>query len=163
MTRKKYRLPPPPRSDAPPAPAEIIEVAGQRPLPTGPLPVPLSVNPTHQTASSEADGVNIIEVPRLPKRWLRVALALAPGTDPAQAALAAARFVTRMRAADRRLRLTLEQEKCGATAGELVLVFAPLRWGSLEIGWLEEVKPVVRDIAAEFAGTELRAVEVISE
>ena len=92
-----------------------------------------------------------------------MALALAPGTDPAQAALAAARFVVRVRAADKRLRLTLDREHSGASTGDLVLVFAPARGGSLAAGWLEEVKPAVRTLASEFTGAEVRAVEVIVE
>jgi hypothetical protein len=161
MSRKKYRLPPPPRSDAPPSPAEIIEVSGQKPPPAGPLPTPIPV--ARAGASSEADGVNIIELQRVPRVWLRVTFALVAGTDPAQAALAAALFVTRLRAADKRLRLTVDRERSATTTDELVLVFAPTRGSSLAAGWLEEVKPVVRDLASAFGCAEVRAVEVVSE
>lgn len=115
-------------------------------------------------ASAEADGVNIVAMSPAPRRWLRVAFALAPGTDAPQAALAAAWFATRMRAIDKRLRLTVDRQQCAATAGELVLTFAPLRGGLLAAEWLEEVKPVVRELAAvEVEGAELKSVEVIVE
>jgi hypothetical protein len=100
---------------------------------------------------------------RLPRLWLRVAFAIAPNADLARTALATAGFVGRLRALDKRLRLAVDGERSAATAGELVLMFAPRRWGTLEAGWLEEVKPAVRDIATAFEGAELRVVEVVSE
>jgi hypothetical protein len=125
--------------------------------PTDPnaAPAPVTLTP--------ADEVVILLAPRIPRRWLRVAFALAPGAGSARAALAAAWFVTRMRAADKRLRLTINREKSSATESELVLVFTPARGGSLAAEWLEDVKPVVREIASAFEGAELRAIEVISE
>ncbi len=125
--------------------------------PAAPLPVALD------RASAEVDGVNIIAMSPAPRRWLHVTLALAPGTDPAQAALAAAWFATRMRAIDKRLRLTIDPDR-SAAAGELMLAFAPLRGGVLAAEWLEEVKPLVRDLAAaEFAGAVVKSVEVVVE
>ena len=124
--------------------------------------VPLSV--AYDRGSSEADGVNIIVGQRLPRLWLRVAFAVAPGTDPARAALSAAWFATRVRAIDKRLRLTVDRRRCAATAGELVLAFAPQRGGSLADEWLKEVKPLVRELAAaEFEGAEVKSVEVVKE
>jgi hypothetical protein len=126
-----------------------------RRTPAAPVPV------AFDQASAEADGVNIVAMSPAPRRWLRVAFALAPGTD---AALGAAWFATRMRAIDKRLRLTVDRQRCAATAGELVLTFAPLRGGLLAAEWLEEVKPVVRELAAaEVEGAELKSVEVIVE
>jgi hypothetical protein len=161
MKRKKYRLPPPPRSDAPPSPAEIIEVRGERasaPNPATPL-APVLPSPN---ASSEADGVNIIALSPRPHLWLRAAFELAPGADPARAALDAAKFVGATCALDRRLRMTLDRDRSGAAGNELVLVFALGRWGALEARWLEEAKPGVRELAAGIGG-ELKALEVISE
>jgi hypothetical protein len=125
------------------------------------LPTPIPVPRTG--ASSEADGVNIIVLPRLPRLWLRVAFAIAPGADPARVALAAAQFVARVSALDKRLKMSVDCDRSGATANELVLVFALGRWGSLEAQWLEEAKPAVRDLASAFDGAEVQAVEVISE
>ena len=68
-----------------------------------------------------------------------------------------------MRAIDKRLRLTINRERCAAAAGELTLAFAPLRGGSLAAEWLEEVKPAVREAAAGFEGAELKSVEVVKE
>jgi hypothetical protein len=126
--------------------------------PAAPLPIPFD------QASGEADGVNIIEMTPAPKRWLHVTLALPANADAARAALAAAWFATRLRAIDKRLRLTVDRPRCAATAGELVLAFAPLRGGSLAAEWLEEVKPTARDLAlAEFEGAEVKSVEVVVE
>jgi hypothetical protein len=69
-----------------------------------------------------------------------------------------------MRVIDKRLRLTVARERCTATVDELVLAFAPQQGGSLAAEWLEEVKPAVRDLAvAEFAGAEVKSVEVVIE
>ena len=126
--------------------------------PAAPLPV------AYDRASSEVDGVNIIAAQPLPRLRLHVTFAFTPGTDPARAALGAAWFATRLRAIDKRLRLTVDRQRCSATAGELVLAFAPLRGGALAAEWLEEVKPAVRELAvAEFEGVEVKAVEVIAE
>lgn len=126
--------------------------------PAAPLPVAFG------QASSVADGVNIIELTPAPRRWLHVTLVFPAGADPAAAALAAAWFATRMRAIDKRLRLTVDRRRCAATAGELVLAFAPQRGGSLAAEWLKEVKPLVRELAvAEFAGAEVKSVEVVAE
>jgi hypothetical protein len=161
MKRKKYRLPPPPRSDALPSPAEIIEVGTHRQPPAGGLATPLTSRPA-AGATSEADGVNIIALSPRPRLWLRVELTLSPGTDPGRAALDAARFVSRTCDLDRRLRMTLDAEKSRATGGELVLVFALGRWGTLEAQWVEEAKPRVSELATDFGG-ELKSVEVIQE
>ena len=166
MRHKKYRLPPPARSDAPPAPAEIVEVCSQRAAHAGsPAPAPWPISPlrSRTRASSVADGVNIIEFIPAPRRWLRVALVLAPDTDTGSVALAAAWFVTRLHAIDKRLRLTMDCQRCAATADELVLEFSSQRGGSLAAEWLEEVKPAVRELAAGFAGAEVKSVEVVSE
>ena len=87
-----------------------------------------------------ADEVEILTAPRIPRRWLHVTLVFPGGPDPARAALGAAWFATRLRAIDKRLRLTVDRRRCAATAGELVLAFAPQRGGSLAAEWLEEVK-----------------------
>ena len=87
--------------------------------------VPLPV--AYDRGSSEADGVNIIIGQRLPRLLLHVTLAFPGGGDPAAAALAAAWFATRVRAIDKRLRLTVDRRWCAATNGELVLAFAPQR------------------------------------
>jgi hypothetical protein len=143
MTPRKYNNPPPARSEGTKAPAPHDSSA------------PGVLNP--------ADEVVVLVGQRIPRRWLHVTFALAPATDPAQAALAVAWFAARVRAIDKRLQLTVARERSAATAGELMLAFAPRGWGTLEIGWLEEVKPKVRELAAEFDGAEVRAVEVISE
>jgi hypothetical protein len=106
----------------------------------------------------------IIVLQPAPKRWLHVALALPAGADPARVALAAAWFATRMRAIDKRLRMTVNRERCSAANGELVLCFSALRGGVLAAEWLEEVKPAVRELAAaEFEGAEIKGVEVVVE
>lgn len=164
MKPKKYRLPPPARSDAPPAPAEIIDVRTRQTVPPGSASVlPGPIYPHLSAASSVADGVNIIEAQRLPRLWLRVALAVAPGTDPARAALAAADFASRVIAADRRLRLAVDAARSAATGDELVLTFVLGRWGVLESQWVEEVKPAVRELAAGFEGAELKSIEVVKQ
>ena len=62
------------------------------------------------------------------------------------------------------MRLTVDRRRCAATNGELVRAFAPQRGGSLAAEWLEEVKPLVRELAvAEFEGAELKSVDVVSE
>ncbi|MBN9122407.1 MAG: hypothetical protein J0I06_25240 [Planctomycetes bacterium] len=130
------------------------------PVRTPAVPLPVAFD----RASAGADGVNIIAMTPAPRRWLHVTLGLPVGADPARAALAAAWFATRLRAIDKRLRLTVDRQRCAATAGELVLAFSPLRGGALAAEWLEEAKPAVRDLAvAEFEGAEVKAVEVISE
>jgi hypothetical protein len=123
--------------------------------PAGPLPV------AFDRATAEADGVNIVALQPAPRRWLRVVFA--PGPNPAQAALGAVWFAARLRAADKRLRLTIDRERSAASENELVLVFAPRQGGVLAAEWLEEVKPAARELAAEFTGAELRSVEVIVE
>src|SRR5215212_4544661 len=120
MKPKKYNNPPPARSKG--TPSTPAHAASDHPL-------------------TPADEVEILVAPRIPLRWLHVTLALAADTSPAQAALAAALFATRMRIIDKRLRLTVTRARCTATAGELVLAFAPQRGGSLAAEWLEEVKP----------------------
>ena len=80
------------------------------------VPIPVA----YHLGSSEVDGVKIIAATRIPRRWLHVAFALTPGTDPARTALAAAGFVTRVRAADKRLQLLLDQSKSSASGGELL-------------------------------------------
>lgn len=126
--------------------------------PAVPLPV------AFDRASAEVDGVNIIAMSPAPRQWLHVTLALAPGANAAQAALAAAWFVTRMQAIDKRLRLTIDPDRSAVATGELVLAFAPQRGGVLAAEWLEEVKPAVRELAAaEFAGAEVKSVEVVKE
>lgn len=145
MKPRKYQNPPPARSEGSSSPPA-------RPLSEHPL--------------TPADEVEILVAPRIPRRWLHVVLTLSADADPSQAALAAAWFATRMRAIDKRLRLTLDREKSSTTAGagKLLLAFAPLQGGALGAEWLEEVKPAVRELAiAEFPGAEVRAVDVISE
>ena len=135
---------------------------GKNDRPPARTAVPLPV--AYDRGSSEADGVNIIVGQRLPRLWLHVTLVFPGGGDPAAAALAAAWFATRMRAIDKRLRLTVDRRRCAATAGELVLAFAPQRGGSLADEWLKEVKPLVRELAAaEFEGAEVKSVEVVKE
>lgn len=135
---------------------------GKNNLPPARTAAPLPV--AYHLGSSVADGVNIIEAQRIPRRWLHVTFALPDGADPARAALSAAWFATRLRAIDKRLRLTVDRRRCAATAGELVLAFAPQRGGSLAAEWLEEVKPLVRELAAaEFADAEVKSVEVVKE
>jgi|GEM_PF-6656833 len=144
MKPRKYNGPPPARSEG------TTSSPGQdQSAPPGIL------NP--------ADEVEILIAPRIPRRWLRVAFKLAPGADAARVALDAAWFVTRMRAADKRLRLTLDGEKSRAAGGELVLIFAPVCGGSLAAEWLEEVKPIASDLAAGVDGAEITSVEVVSE
>jgi hypothetical protein len=124
------------------------------------LPLPVAFD----QASSEADGANISAMTPAPKRWLHVTLALPAGADPARVALAAAWFATRMRAIDKRLRLTVNRERCAAEDGELVLAFSALRGGALADEWLEELKPAVRELAAaEFEGAEVKGVGVVVE
>jgi hypothetical protein len=142
-----------PRSDN----REPVRPDGLPPAASDPNP------PAAPVVLTPADEVIILVGSRIPRRWLRVAFALAAGADPAQVALGTAWFVTRVRAADKRLRLTVDQKKCCAAPGEIVLVFAPHQGGSLAAGWLEDVKPIVSALAAEFDGAELRAVEVVSE
>jgi hypothetical protein len=113
--------------------------------------------------SSEPDGEHIIALSPAPRRWLHVTLVFADGADPARVALSAAWFVTRLRAIDKRLRLTVARDRCVTRPGELVLAFAPLRGGVLAAEWLEKVKPNVRELAAEFDGAEVRSVDVIVE
>jgi hypothetical protein len=120
----------------------------------------LSATPT---VLNPADEVTILVGTRLSRLWLRVAFAVASDAEPARAALAAARFISRTCAIDKRLRMTVDSGKSTASADELVLVFVLGRWGSLEAKWLEEAKPAVLEAAAGFEGTELRALEVISE
>jgi hypothetical protein len=110
MKPRKYNNPPPARSEG-----GVPETA--RPS----LGAPIVLNP--------ADEVEILVAPRLPRLWLRVAFALAPGADPARAAPAATRFVGRLCALDRRLKMSVDQDRSSATGGELVLVFALGRWG----------------------------------
>jgi hypothetical protein len=114
------------------------------------------------TPLNPADEVVILTAPRLPRLWLRVEFTIAPGTDATRAALDAARFVSRTCELDRRLRMALDTEKSGAGGGELVLVFVLGRWGTLEAQWVEEAKPRVRELAADFGG-ELKSVEVVAE
>jgi hypothetical protein len=141
MKPRKYNNPPPARSEA-------VTSAPERRSSTAPS----ILNPV--------DEVTILTASPMPRRWLRVAIA--PGTEPALAALNAAWFVTRLRVVDKRLRLTIDRQKSCANKDELVLVFAPAQGGSLAIAWLEEVKPVVRELATE-VGIELKDVEVIVE
>lgn len=125
--------------------------------PAAPIPV------AYDRASSEVDGVNIIAAQPLPRLWLRVAFAIAPDTDPARIALAAAVFVGRVCAIDKRLKLSVDQQRCSATADELVLTFALGRWGALEAEWAEEAKPAVTEATAAFEGTAVKNVEVVKE
>jgi hypothetical protein len=143
MTPRKYNNPPPAKSEGPPPPSR--DSSGN----------PLVLNP--------ADEVMILTAPRLPRLWLRVVLTLAPDADLARTALAAAGFVGRACAIDKRLRMTIDSEKSTADNGELVLVFALGRWGTLEAGWLEEAKPLVRELASAFDGAAVKGVEIISE
>jgi hypothetical protein len=123
-------------------------------------PIPVACG----TGSSEPDGVNIILVgPPLPRRRLHVTLGFAAGFDAAAAVLSATWFATRMRALDRRMRLTLDRERSTANAGEVVLAFAAQGGGSLAAEWLEEAKPAVCELAGAFEGAELKSVEVVSE
>ncbi len=125
--------------------------------PAVPLPVPFD------RASAEADGTNIIVLNPAPKRWLHVTFALPAGADPARAGLGAAWFVTRLRAIDKRLRLTLARERCATTTDGLLLAFAPLRGGLLDDEWLDGVRPAVAEAAGALDGAELKAVEVVVE
>jgi hypothetical protein len=143
MMPRKYNNPPPARSEGPSA--SVRDSSAQ----------PSVLNP--------ADEVEILVAPRLPRLWLRVAFAVAPGTDPARAALVTAAFVGRTCALDKRLRLSVDPAKSSANGDELVLTFALGRWGTLEAKWLEEVKPAVREEAAGLKEAELKSVEVVSE
>jgi hypothetical protein len=140
MKPRKYNNAPPARSEA------VVPSSAQGSA------SPSVLNP--------ADEVIILAAPPLPRLWLRVAFAIAPGSDPARAALAAAGFVSQLCALDKRLKMSVDQQRSAATAGELVLVFVLGRWGTLEAGWLEELKPRVGEIA--FEGAELKSVEVVS-
>ncbi len=129
-----------------------------------PVPPPARDSSALPVVLTPADEVEILTAQRLPRLWLHVTLVFPGGPDPARAALGAAWFATRLRAIDKRLRLTVDRRRCAATNGELVLAFAPQRGGSLAAEWLEEVKPLVRELAvAEFEGAEVKSVAVVKE
>lgn len=150
MKPRKYQLPQPPRRTESTSSDPDSAVRGP-------------IFPHLSAASSPADGVNIIEAYPMPRLWLRVVLVMACGTDAARTALAAANFASQVIAADKRLRLAVDANRSSASGDELVLTFVLGRWGFLESQWVEEVKPAVRELAAGFAGAELKSVEVVKQ
>jgi hypothetical protein len=147
---RKYNLPPPPPTTVPPSPAEIIEAPGKLDRPPG-TPVELV---------SAGPPLDILVGRPVPRVQLVIVLRVDPGADPAAVALAAARFVSDLQAADRKLRLAVDPAQSRAAGGEVTLVLTPASLGVETAGRLEKLVGVVREAAAAFAGATLSKVEV---
>src|SRR5947208_5789674 len=147
---KKRRSSQPARLTGPMPPVEIIELTGHSKRAPAP---PVTLTP--------ADQVEILEAPSIPRKQLVVVLRLAPGSDPAAVALAAARFVSDVQAADRKLRLAVDPAQSRAAGGDVTLVLTPASAGVETAGRLEKLIDAVRTAAAAFAGATLGKVEVV--
>jgi len=147
---KKRRSSQPARLTGPMPPVEVIELTGRSKRAPAP---PVTLTP--------ADQVEIIEAPPVPRVQLVVVLRVNPGTDPAAVALSAARFVSDVQAADRKLKLAVDPAQSRAAGGEVTLVLAPASLGVETAGRLEKLIPAVRDAASAFAGATLGKVEVV--
>jgi hypothetical protein len=153
MSRRKYRSPPPARSEALPQPIEIIEAHGNSGRPPAPAATPLPGNPAPE----------ILEAWPVPRFQLRVVLTVAPGCDAPRTALGAARFTSALHAADRKLQLAVDPTRSCAGDGQLTLMFTPARLGAETAGRLERMVEVVRQVATEFEGFTLTQVEVVPQ
>jgi len=107
--------------------------------------------------------VEIIEAFPVPRKQLVVVFRVESGTDPAKVALAAARFVSALHAADRKLRLAVDPAQSRTASGEVTLVLTPASSGVEAAERLEKLVAVVREAAAAFDGASLIRVEVVPQ
>ncbi len=146
----KARPSQPARQTAPMPPVEIIELQSKRKRPSAPAVI-----------LTPADQVEIIEAPRLPKKQLIVCLRPVAGCDPAAAILSAARFLSAVLTADRKLRLAVDPELSRVEAGVVTLVFTTVSSGGEAAERLGKLVAAVREVAATFEGATLTRVELI--
>jgi hypothetical protein len=105
----------------------------------------------------------ILDAPRYPRLRLHIALGIAADCTPVPLALAAARFVSTLHAADRKLLLTVDPARSVAGVGELLLVLVPACGGPEGARRLDRMVTTVTEAVAQWVAATLVRVEVVSE
>jgi hypothetical protein len=146
----KARPSQPARQTGPVPPVEIIELQSNSKRPSAPA---VTLTP--------ADEVEIIEAPRLPRKQLILGLRPDAGCDPAAVTLSAARFLSTILTADRKLRLAVDPEQSRVEAGVVTLAFTTGSSGVEAAERLDKLIAAVRDAAASLEGATLTRVELV--
>ena len=146
----KARPSQPARQTGPTPPVEIIELQSKSKRPSAPA---VTLTP--------ADEVEIIEAPRLPRKQLLLGLRPNAGSDPAAVILSAARFLSAVLTADRKLRLAVDPEQSRVESGVVTLAFTTVSSGVEAAERLGKLIAAVREAAASFDGATLKRVELV--
>ena len=110
---------------------------------------------------SAGPPLEIVELHPVPRVELLVLFRLRAEADAATVALATARFLSAVVAADRKLKLAVDPKRSKVVGDEVTLVLVPAPLGSRTAGWLEAVAAVAREAVADFEGATLTRAEVV--